>query len=267
MFQSSFELCTACADNGIACTWSAQRKRRGRPNRYFSQLISPFTRRTPNSTRTLERFQKQHQANPEHDLPEPYDKKEVTNSLYSIPVHLITTTIKIEHLCPHHIFITIFEDYLQYIYPITPIIHRPSFMSKVASRQHESDPAFLRLCLSLCAMTVSSIHRRVGRYGFDYYETPKQLVTRAYHLVMASRLATDPEWADDPTMDTLLCSLLLGQAAHYTESPSRGWNLINESLYCCRSLDLYEESGYTSVSIVDREIAKRAFWMLYIIQM
>jgi hypothetical protein len=180
---------------------------------------------------------------------------------------VVTARVLVQHLCPLDVFGLIIEDYLELIYPIAPLVHQPSFLALVTARQYEFDPTFLRLCLSLCAMTIASMHRKIAIYGFGYYSDPKDMVSRAYQLVMASRLATVPQWADEPSMDTLLCSLLLGLSSHYTESPSRGWVLVNESLYSCRKLNLFQELGYQSRTSIETEICKRAFWMLYIIQM
>jgi len=183
----------------------------------------------------------------------------------SIGVAAVKVTL--EHLCPQEIFDMILEDYLELIYPITPIVHRPSFRQLVVDRQYETDPALLRLCLSLCAMTISSMHRKIEIYGFGFYASPREMVNRAYQLVMASRLVTVPQWANEPSIDTLLCSLLLGMASHYTESPSQGWVLLNESMHCSRSLGLFQKEAYESRNVINTEICKRAFWMLYIIQM
>ncbi len=176
-------------------------------------------------------------------------------------------SVAIEHLCPLSIFETIIEDYYSDIYPIAPIVHVPSFKQRILTCQHITDPEFLRLCLSLCAMTIASLPKKLPIYGFGHYHTAKAMVSRACQLVAASRLATAPDWADDPTSNDLMCSLLLGTASHYMQSPNRGWVHINESIHCCRNLRLYSPQGYEGMSIIDRELIKRVFWMLYIVQM
>lgn len=161
-----------------------------------------------------------------------------TSPLHLLRIQTAAPNVKIEHLCPLDIFHLIIEDYVELIYPISPIAHYPSFGHKLSSRQYKVDPEFLRLCLSLCAMTVSSIHRKISLYGFGHYSDAKQVVMRAYKLVIASRLMTFPQWAEDPSTDTLISSLLLGMASHFTESPVRGGNIINESIQCSRNLNL-----------------------------
>ncbi|RDW95118.1 hypothetical protein BP5796_00881 [Coleophoma crateriformis] len=174
--------------------------------------------------------------------------------------------LRIELLCPAETFQTIVYDFLDCMYPIAPVLHQPSFRKRLAAKEYEIDPIFFRLCISVCAFTVASLPRRISLYGFGFYHKFADMVNRACHMVMASRLATSPDWAERPTSDDMICSLLLGTASHYAQYPRRGWVLLNESIHCCRTLDLYIPKGYEGLSIVDREVNKRAFWMLFIVQ-
>jgi hypothetical protein len=180
---------------------------------------------------------------------------------------LATANVIVEHLCPLPVLQMIVNDYLDEIYPIAPIIHIPSFKSQFSASKYTTDPVFLRLCLSICAMTIASRPKSIDAYGFGHYLAAKEMVSRACQLVTASRVATASEWADEPTSNELICSLLLGTASHYTDSPRRGWVYINESIHCSRNLSLCNPEGYEGMSVLSREINKRAFWMLYIVQM
>lgn len=208
--------------------------------------------------RTLERFLTSRQS-PSSD----------TGASPSVPLHLQSIPVAIQsvnllHLCPYETFDLIIEDYLTFIYPITPIVHRPAFLQSLTSQEYLTNPYFLRLCLAICAMTVSSLQRRMPRYGFGHYLGAKEMVKRADQLLIASHLCYPEE---DVSQSTMVCTFLLGMACHYTEQPTRGWNLINESIQCCRFLGLGERRGYIGKSLIEAEICKRTFWMLYIVQM
>lgn len=178
-----------------------------------------------------------------------------------------TSAVTIEDLCPVSTFHLIIEDFLENVYPIAPLVHLSSFKAQISDGFYHRDSTFLRTCLAICAMTISSLPRKADVYCLDRYQNSKEMVNKAYQLVMASRLATSPDWAENPSSNDLICSLLLGMASHYTQSPRRAWLLINESIHCCRSLGLYRKGGYRGMKDADVEINKRAFWMLYIIQM
>ena len=160
----------------------------------------------------------------------------------------------------------IIDDYLDLVYPVIPVVHVPSFQRQLSNRVYDHDPAFLRLCLSICAVTVSSMPRKISVYGFGQYEDSREFVSRAYLLVMASRYTNSPDWADIPSMNTLLCSYLLACASHYTEKSSRAWMLMNESLQTGKNLNIWNRDGYRNLSTIDAEICKRMFWLLYIVQ-
>lgn len=201
-----------------------------------------------------------------------YDNVTPEASVDESPLHMRNVAqaggnLRIEHLCPQETFQAIVYDFLDYIYPIAPVLHQPSFRQQLAARVYETDPVFFRLCISVCAFTVASLPRKVSLYGHGSYHKAADMVNRACHMVMASRLATSPDWAEHPSSDDMICSLLLGTASHYTQCPKRGWVLLNESIHCCRALDLYIPKGYEALNIVDQEVNKRAFWMLFIVQM
>lgn len=160
-----------------------------------------------------------------------------------VPPHLLpigeaSNHVRIEHLMPLMVFRIVINHYLDFMYPVLPVVHVPTFQRRLSARDYEHDPIFLRLCLSICAVTVSSIPRKMSVFGFDHYEDSGECVSRAYLLIMASRYSSTPSWADFPSMDTLICSYLLSCASHYTAKTLRAWLLMNESLQTCRNLNI-----------------------------
>lgn len=188
-------------------------------------------------------------------------------SSHSLSLQHLVALVAIKHLCPLAVFQTVTKDFLEHLYPIAPLIHVPFFSSQIQERLYPTNPNFLRLCLSLCAIPIASLPRKANIYRFGYYASTKDMVNRACQLVAASRIATSPDWAESPSFNDLICSLSLGMASHYAQCPSRRWALINESIHCCRSLGLYHKDGYRDLNAVEIEIGKRAFWMLYFVQM
>ncbi|KAH8669750.1 hypothetical protein BGZ60DRAFT_40262 [Tricladium varicosporioides] len=249
--------CDGCIELSVPCTFSNTQKRRGRPHRTLARFLAAreplhasnenISFSTPKSAGSVGTNSSTHEVLP-----------------HCLPIVSLISSITIEHLCPIPVFYRIISDYLTFIYPITPIPHRPTFNSALSSRLYDHDPEFLRLCLSICAMTVSSLQRRMPSYGFGYYNHAGGMVQRVDQLITASRLATNE--LDPSSSNTMICSFLLGMASHYVGKPMRGWVLINESIQVSRSLNLAAKEGYDGRDLVDTEMCKRAFWMLYIIQ-
>ncbi|KUJ16498.1 uncharacterized protein LY89DRAFT_84873 [Mollisia scopiformis] len=232
--------CAGCVTAGLYCTFQTTRKRRGRPQRDLEKFRQLKTSGLPNDTSGGDA------------------------RVYLLPN--AASSVTIEDLCPMTTFHSIIEEFLENLYSIAPLIHVPSFNSQVSECLYLKDARFLCLCLSICAMTISSLPRKASIYLPGHYQSSREMVSRAYQLVIASRLATSPDWADNPSSNDMNCSLLLGMASHYTQCPKRAWSLINESIHCCRSLSLYHENGYKEMTTIEIEINKRAFWMLYIVQ-
>jgi hypothetical protein len=137
---------------------------------------------------------------------------------------------------PSTTFRLIIYHYLNFVYPAIPVIYLLTFQRRLSTRDYEHDLIFFRLCLSICAATVSSVPRKISIFGFGYYDDSREFVSRAYLLMMASRFTSSLDWTDTPSLDNLLCSYLLAYASHYTDKPSRAWILMNESLQICRNM-------------------------------
>ncbi|KAH7389277.1 hypothetical protein DE146DRAFT_758589 [Phaeosphaeria sp. MPI-PUGE-AT-0046c] len=179
---------------------------------------------------------------------------------------LIPSHLSIEHFCDAVIFRAILDDFLDLVYPLIPLVHRPTFRNLVDDKAYTKDPGFLRLCLAVCAVTVASIPRKFGEYGLDRYTNIGAMVDRACHLVLLSRISTEPEWQNRPAMSTMVVSILLTMASHYAGRANQGWSYASEAIQYFRALELYRKEAYASLSLLDGEICKRAFWLLYIIQ-
>lgn len=172
-----------------------------------------------------------------------------------------------EHLCSHAIFLQILSDYLDLVYPVLPLVHQPSFRTLLNNHAYNTDVSVFRLCISLCAVTVASIPRNIAKYGCGQYTDVGSMVDRACHIVLLSRMTTEPEWQNHPSMETMLTSIILAMASHYAGRPSQGWGYANEAIDFFRTLELYRREGYVNLNAVEGELCKRAFWVLYIIQM
>ena len=175
--------------------------------------------------------------------------------------------LSVAHFVPEPAFSAILDDFVRRVYPVLPLIHVPSFTANLARRAFEGDPVFFRLCVSLCAVTVASIPRNMHSYGDVPYKDVREMVDRASHLVLLSRITTTPEWQDQATVDSMVVSVLLAMASHYAGKPNAGWAYASEAVHFFRELKLYREESYTGLTAIESELCKRSFWLLFIIRM
>lgn len=186
-------------------------------------------------------------------------------SVFPLPLPL--GQVSVEHLVREHTFLEIIQDFQDRIYPSLPLVYLPDLRHALDKRLYLTDAACLRLCFALCAVTVASIPRKFSQYSQGAYMDLTEMVGRACHLVLLSRLATNVTWQNTPTHASMVVSALLAMALLYAGSASAGWIHASESIYSFRSLRLYKKESYVGLDSAAAEICKRAFWTLYIIQM
>jgi hypothetical protein len=66
---------------------------------------------------------------------------------------------RLETVAPRATFSLIIDLYFDYLYPLTPCVHRPSFMVNFHSRGEEQDPLFFALVMSITASTLVQMPR------------------------------------------------------------------------------------------------------------
>lgn len=179
---------------------------------------------------------------------------------------LIPSHFSAEQLCDEVVFQAILNDFLDLVYPLIPLVHPPGFRKLANDKAYNNDPAFFRICLAICAITVASIPRKFAEYGLNRYTSVGVMVDRACHLVLLSRISTEPEWQNRPTMSTMIVSILLTMASHYAGRANQGWSYASEAIQFFRALELFREEAYAGLTLLDGQLCKRAFWVLYIIQ-
>lgn len=163
-----------------------------------------------------------------------------------------------------HCLVGMFDDY---VYPLFPLVHQPSVHEMLDAGAYNSDPAFLRRCLAICAITVASAPNREKQVCTGHYTTYQSFVNRACDLVVMSRMATEPAWDDEPSFETAIDSALLSMAAHFAGRTRRGWTFANEAMLIMRDLQLHIPEGLSRLSSADAERCKRMFWILHSAQM
>jgi hypothetical protein len=66
---------------------------------------------------------------------------------------------RLEEIAPRDIVLLIINLFFDYVYPLTPCIHKPSFMADLQSRREERDALFFALVASTMASTLVQVPR------------------------------------------------------------------------------------------------------------
>lgn len=183
-----------------------------------------------------------------------------------MPLPLPTASISVAQFLPRHVFHAILDDYVNRVYPVLPLVHVPTFRSLLATGAFDTDPGFLRLCIALCAVTIASIPKDMARHGLTWYADAGDLVEKAAKLVTLSRIASHPDWQNKATVESMIVSIVLSLASHYAGKANAGWAYAGEAVLFFRELELFKRAAYDGLTPIEKELCKRAFWILFIVQ-
>ncbi|KAK5059857.1 hypothetical protein LTR84_009740 [Exophiala bonariae] len=153
-------------------------------------------------------------------------------------------------------------DYLDLLYPLMPVVHRPSFRADFGRERDEHDQIFYSLLLTICAMVVAQLPRRFLDYKkarwFFEFNTPKQLVVHLEERVLGLR---NQEYFETPS--TQKCAIAFFLACSYGSL-----NVVGRmSLYWAemwvmlRALGANDPQTYIGLNFVEAQLRKKSFWL------
>ncbi|KAF5246450.1 hypothetical protein FANTH_6822 [Fusarium anthophilum] len=167
-------------------------------------------------------------------------------------------------LLPRDLILFILNDYLVYVYPLVPVIHRTSFKIDLNRNTDLHDQNFLILIISLCALTVCILPSRLPTYqGFSSplrFRTRTEMVNHCHKLNQGFRDAT---YFDTISHAKWASSFLLGIAFHQTGNTNQ-WRMLEvEAMQLLRLLEVHRVSSYTGLDPIEVQLRKKAFWLMF----
>ena len=96
---------------------------------------------------------------------------------------------RLNDIAPQEMILQIIQLFFDFVYPLTPCIHRPSFMADLSSHREERDPLFFALVMSTVAATLVQVPRsylplverkEVRRLAQTCYEASRHITIAAY---------------------------------------------------------------------------------------
>jgi hypothetical protein len=162
------------------------------------------------------------------------------------------------------LFRLIVADYLQFLYPLVPIVHRPTFQQDIRHNRDCNDDVFLGLLYALCAATVAVLPSRFDIYQRHSCKTTyvdrKAMIYACYDEVVRLRKhdyfdnVNYLKWATH-----YLMYLAFFHIADY--NCSRIWEV--EANQLARLLNLHRISEYDGLNYIEIQLRKKAFWLTF----
>ncbi|KAH9851593.1 fungal-specific transcription factor domain-containing protein [Lenzites betulinus] len=170
-------------------------------------------------------------------------------SYYYRPHHL-------EDVAPRDTILLIIALFFDFVYPLTPCVHKPSFMADVHSRREERDPLFFALVMSTVASTLVQVPR-------SYLPMERHAVRKlAQTCHEASRHISVASY--DPPTSMHVVIRYFDCVYHFCEGHDATQHAaFGEAAHIAVTLRMHEESSYEGLDLIECEVRRRTFWLLF----
>ncbi|PWY68006.1 beta-glucosidase [Aspergillus sclerotioniger CBS 115572] len=169
-----------------------------------------------------------------------------------------------DDLCDRGLFTLIMQDYLNYLYPLVPIVHRPSFQQFLRENRECKDGGFLSLVTAIAAVVVATMPSRFQLY--QSYHSPLRFASRremaryCYDKIMRLRDAT---YFDQINFQKFATSYLLYAAFRQLGDHNMSRMLDVEATQIARLLNLHRISEYDGLNCIEAQLRKKGFWLIF----
>lgn len=163
---------------------------------------------------------------------------------------------RLEEIAPRDTISLILALFFDFVYPLTPCIHKPSFMADLQARREEHDPLFFALVMSTVASTLVQVPR-------SYLPMERSVVRKlAQTCYEASRHITVATY--DPPTSMHVAIRYLDCVYHFCEgSDATQHACFGEAAHIAITLRMHEESSYEGLDPIECEVRRRIFWLLF----
>lgn len=167
---------------------------------------------------------------------------------------------------PRNLILAIMGDYLARIYPLIPVVHRPTFRRRLTLSEDVDDPDFLALILSLVVVAVGLLPSRFPHYQSmasgtsSKFQTRESVVNACIDMCMSMRTAT---YWDQVSHQKWASSYLMSVGCFQLGQANRSRMLEVEFLQTGRLLGIHRIADYEGLNYIETQLRKKAFWLCF----
>ncbi|ORX34866.1 hypothetical protein BD324DRAFT_635405 [Kockovaella imperatae] len=165
-------------------------------------------------------------------------------------------------IADHSLVENLADEYLRIVYPIFPLFHWPSFISKVHRRLYENDRAFFATVMAMCAVVAGRIENRSSQSVLSLL-TPTTS-SEAFKAAAISAIPVDLTLARDFDYKRTksLLAILCVQLADIKHLHIHLGDYMTLSL----ASGFYDEQRWPNLPPPEREEWRRLFWSTYTLE-
>lgn len=157
------------------------------------------------------------------------------------------------NLWPRALVLDILTDWADQVYPLAPLLHRQTFLHRFLTREDEHSPVFCALVLSTCAVTISTLRR------LSYQKYPNVTVLQCLDAIEQGSMLHPRKY----TLDWCISCYNVASSFHALDGQEelRQYQMIKDAIAGAQWL-LFCDPGRDAMSLHDREILRRLFWLM-----
>ncbi|KAE9394901.1 hypothetical protein BT96DRAFT_886204 [Gymnopus androsaceus JB14] len=163
---------------------------------------------------------------------------------------------RLEEIAPRDTIYLIIALFFDFVYPLTPCVHKPSFMADLHARREERDPLFFSLVMSTVASTLVQVPR-------SYIPLERPVVHKmAQTCHEASRHISVASY--DPPTSMHVVIRYFDCVYHFCEGHDATQHAaFGEAAHIAVTLRMHEEASYEGLDPIECEVRRRIFWLLF----
>ncbi|RXK39530.1 hypothetical protein M231_03199 [Tremella mesenterica] len=149
--------------------------------------------------------------------------------------------------------------FFDYVYPLTPCLHRPTFVANLTARMDKTDPVFFALTLTVIASTLVQVPRSLVNLEKTEIESLARRCVRVakakISFIWEEPVPVQSSFVVISYLEGIVHLLLGNNTAHVVATAQ-----ANQLALAMR---LNEESSYEGLDPIESEIRRRAYWLLF----
>lgn len=154
------------------------------------------------------------------------------------------------------------KDYLDIIYPLVPVVHRPTFRADLRNERQTYDETFQSFCLAICALVLVILPRKLDLYrqidGSLPFQTRKEAVTAIHSLILKNRTI---EYFDTVSHEKWAIAYMIATTSAHLQNKARSGIQFAETSAMCSELGLNRIASYSGLNAIEIQLRKKAFWL------
>ena len=170
--------------------------------------------------------------------------------------------LNISQICGRGLFQTVMQDYLDILYPLVPVVHRPTFQADLNRRREATDPVFFALVVSLMSAVISIVPRKFYEYQQSdpsfRFKTRKDMVEECHRVVLRSR---DIDYHEVLTLEKWAIAYCQSLGFAHLMSMNRFKIANGEAVMILWTLKCHLASSYDGLDFIEAQLRKKAFWL------